>query len=198
MARPREFDEGVVLAAAAESFWIRGYEATSVRDLVETTGVTSASLYNAFGDKHSLYLRALDYYVEGSVSGRIERCKKLAPREAIVAFFGEIVRRSLGDRDHKGCMLVNAALDVAPHDPEFRVAVNRVLIRLEAFFLERVRAGQKDKTINRAVPADDIARHLLAVLLGIRVLARVRPEKPLLEGAVRSSLKILERKNESE
>ena len=73
------------------------------------------------------------------------------------------------------------------------MAVNRVLIRLEAFFLERVRAGQKDKTINRAVPADDIARHLLAVLLGIRVLARVRPEKQLLEGAVRSSLKILER-----
>src|ERR1700745_364388 len=128
MARPREFSEEAVLDAAVQCFWAHGYEATSVRDLIEKTGITGASLYNAFGDKRALYEKALDYYVEGSISDRIRRCQELAPRRAIGAFFSEILKRSLGDRQHKGCMLVNAALDVAPHDPDFRKIVAGVLV----------------------------------------------------------------------
>ena len=113
MARPREFDESAVLDAAVLCFWKQGYEATSVRDLVEHTGIAAASLYNAFGDKRALYEKALDHYVEDSIADRIRRCKSLPPLRAIEAFFEEIVKRSLDDRARKGCMLVNAALDVA-------------------------------------------------------------------------------------
>jgi TetR/AcrR family transcriptional repressor of nem operon len=192
MARPREFDEGAVLDAAVQCFWRRGYDATSVRDLIETTGLTAASLYNAFGDKRALYRKALDRYVENSIADRIRRCEALPPREAIDAFFAEILRRSLGDRQRKGCMLVNAALDVAPHDPGFKDAVALVLNRIEAFFLDRIRAGQADGTVARAVPAEDLARHLLGTLMGIRVLARVRPERALLDGAVTTALRLLD------
>ena len=79
MARPREFDEGAVLDAAVLCFWNRGYEATSVKDLVEKTGITAASLYNAFGDKRAIYEKALDHYVQGSVADRIRRCGALMP-----------------------------------------------------------------------------------------------------------------------
>jgi TetR/AcrR family transcriptional regulator, transcriptional repressor for nem operon len=192
MARPREFDEAAVLDAAAECFWSRGYEATSVRDLIERTGLTGASLYNAFGDKRALYEKALDHYVEGSIADRIRRCQELPPREAIGAFFAEILKRSLGDSQHKGCMLVNAALDVAPHDPGFQKIVAEVLARIERFFLDCVRAGQAGGAITRSVPAKDLARHLLGVLMGIRVLARVRPERALLEGVVRTALTLLD------
>lgn len=191
MARPREFDEEAVLGAAIQCFWNRGYEATSVRDLVEKTGITGASLYNAFGDKRALFRRALDHYVEGSVGQRIERCEQLPPRQAVEAFFAEIIQRSLADRERKGCMLVNAALDVAPHDREFQAAVVKVLARIESFFLESVRAGQADGTINASLPAEDLARHLLAVLMGIRVLARVRPERALLEGILKPAMDLL-------
>ena len=85
MARPREFDEGAVVDAAVLCFWRQGYEATSVKDLVERTGITAASLYNAFGDKRGIYRKALDHYVEGGVADRIRRCEALAPREAIGA-----------------------------------------------------------------------------------------------------------------
>jgi TetR/AcrR family transcriptional repressor of nem operon len=192
MARPREFDEEAVLDAAVQCFWTRGYEATSVRDLIEETGITGASLYNAFGDKRALYERALDHYVEGSISDRIRRCEDLAPREAIGAFFSEILRRSLGDRQHKGCMLVNAALDVARHDPDVQKIVAGVLVRMEAFFFNCVRAGQADGTITRSLSAENIARHLLGVLMGVRVLARVRPERALLEGVVVAALALLD------
>jgi TetR/AcrR family transcriptional repressor of nem operon len=191
MARPREFDEGTVLDAALLCFWRQGYEATSVRDLVEETGITAASLYNAFGDKRSLYEKALNHYVETSVADRIRRCEALPPRRAIEVFFEEIVKRSLNDRDRKGCMLVNAALDVAPHDRAFREVVAEVLVTIEAFFLACVRAGQADGTITRSLSAETLAQNLLGVLMGIRVLARVRPERALLEGVVAPALALL-------
>ncbi len=196
MARPREFDEEAVLDAAVQCFWARGYEATSVRDLIEKTGITGASLYNAFGDKRALYQRALDHYVEDSVVDRIRRCEALAPREAIGAFFAEIVRRSLDDHQHKGCMLVNAALDVAPNDPGFQRIVAAVLIRVEQFFLGRIEAGQADRTITRSLAAKTLAQHLLGVLMGVRVLARVRPERALLDGVVSGALALLHSQND--
>ncbi|MCU0730436.1 MAG: TetR/AcrR family transcriptional regulator [Hyphomonas sp.] len=198
MARPREFDEDAVLGAVIECFWNRGFEATSIRDLIETTGLTGASLYNAFGDKRALYQRALDHYVESSIADRIRRCEELPSLGGIEAFFDEIVRRSLADQDRKGCMLVNAALDVAPHDPDFRTIVAEVLSRIEGFFLCCVEAGQADGTVNSSMPASDIARNLLAVLMGVRVLARVRPEAALLEGAVASALTLVRGGAESE
>jgi TetR/AcrR family transcriptional repressor of nem operon len=195
MARPREFDEEDVLEAALQCFWARGFDKTSVKDLIDNTGLTAASLYNAFGDKRALYERALENYVEGSIADRIRRCQRLAPRDAIQTFFAEVLKRSLGDRERKGCMLINAALEVAPHDPDFRKAVGGVLTRIEGFFLERLRAGQADGTVTRSLSAEDHARHLLGVLIGVRVLARVRPEPRLLEGAVRVALAALERPN---
>lgn len=175
-----------------QCFWARGYEATSVRELVEQTGITGASLYNAFGDKRALYERVLDRYVEASILDRIRRCETLEPREAISAFFAEIVRRSLEDRQHKGCMLVNAALDVAPHDPDFQKIVGGVLVRMEAFFLGRVRAGQADGVIALSLPAETLAQHLLGVVMGLRVMARVRPERVLLEGMVCAAMALLD------
>ena len=191
MARPREFDEEAVLDAAVQCFWSRGYEATSIRDLIKQTGLTGASLYNAFGDKRAFYRRALDHYVQGSIGERIRRCEAMKPRAAIEAFFAEILKRSLEDADHKGCMLVNTALDVAPHDPAFREAVAGVLSRIEAFFLSSIRQGQADGSITSLQTADDLARHLLGVLMGVRVLARVRPEQDLLEGVLRPALALL-------
>lgn len=191
MARPREFDEEAVLDSVVQCFWSRGYEATSIRDLIASTGITGASLYNAFGDKRTLYERALGHYVEGSIAERIQRCQDLSPREAIEAFFEEILARSLGDRQHKGCMLVNAALEVAPDDPDFQKIVAGVLVRIEAFFLTCVETGQGDGTIARSLPAETLARHLLGALMGIRVLARVRPEQALLEGIVAGALALL-------
>jgi TetR/AcrR family transcriptional repressor of nem operon len=191
MARPREFEEGAVLDAAVLCFWAQGYDATSVKDLVARTGLTAASLYNAFGDKRALYQKALDHYVEAGISDRILRCEALPPLAAIEAFFDEILTRSLEDPDRKGCMLVNAALDVAPHDPEFRTAVATVLSRIEAFFLRCLEAGQADGTITRSQAAATLAQHLLGILMGIRVLARVRPERPLLQGILTPAMALL-------
>jgi TetR/AcrR family transcriptional regulator, transcriptional repressor for nem operon len=192
MARPREFDDEAVLDAAIQCFWSRGYEATSVKDLIDKTGITAASLYNAFGDKRTLFRTALEQYVEGGIGERMRRCETRPPREAIGAFFEEILSRSLSDRERKGCMLVNSALEMAPHDAEFRKIIASVLDRIERFFLNCIKAGQADGTITRSISGEHLACHLLGVLMGVRVLARVRPERALLEGAVAPALAMLD------
>jgi TetR/AcrR family transcriptional repressor of nem operon len=193
MARPREFEEAAALDAAILCFWARGYEATSIRDLTRHMGITGASLYNAFGDKRSLYQRALDHYVEHGSVERVSRLEAdMAPRQAIAAFFDEIIERSLGDPQRKGCLLVNAAVEVAPHDSGFQKIVADVLIQIEGFFRRCVTAGQRDGSISIAQSADDLARLLLGLLLGIRVLARARPERDLLEGMLRPAFALLD------
>jgi TetR/AcrR family transcriptional repressor of nem operon len=193
MARPREFDEQSVLDAAVQCFWTRGYEATSVRDLADHMEMTGASLYNAFGDKRALFRRALEHYVEQGFGERVRRLEgQLAPRQAIEAFFCEIIERSLNDKQRKGCMLVNSALEVAPHDPELRQVVADFQSQVESFFRRCVEAGQREKTIGAGQPAKDLARLFLGVLMGIRVLARSRPERELLEGLIRPVLALLD------
>jgi TetR/AcrR family transcriptional repressor of nem operon len=193
MARPREFDEAAVLDAAIQQFWLRGYEATSVRDLADQMGIAGASLYNAFGDKRALYERSLNRYLDQTFRERIRRLEHgLPPRDAIVAFLQEIIKRSLNDKQRLGCLLVNSALESAPHDSELREIVATFLTEVESFFLRCVTSGQRDETISKSQSADDLARTLLGALLGIRVLARVRPDRKLLEGLVRPVFALLD------
>jgi len=190
MARPRAFDEDAALNAATDRFWRHGYAATSVRDLGAAMGLSAPSLYNAFGDKHALFARCLDAYLERRLRERIRRLEAMqAPRQAIETFLDDIVARSLSDP--RGCLLVNSALEVAPHDPEIGAVVASRLEEVEAFFHRCIRAGQADGTIGRAHRAADLARLLLTTVMGLRVLARARPEPALLRGAARQALALL-------
>jgi TetR/AcrR family transcriptional repressor of nem operon len=149
-----------------------------------------ASLYNAFGDKRSLFVRCLDRYLDGGMRERTKRLEESRPpREAIETFIEEVVRRSL--RDRRGCLMVNSALEVGPHDREIGAAVSRRLGELEAFFRRCVEAGRRDGSICPVGDAADVARLLLATVMGLRVLARARPERGLLEGAARQALALL-------
>jgi TetR/AcrR family transcriptional repressor of nem operon len=194
MPRPREFDETSALNAAMECFWRRGYEATSLRDLTAAMGLTAPSIYNAFGDKQQLFGRALEQYLEHTTRERLRRLQEeLPPKEAIQRFFAEIVDHSINDRQCKGCFLVNSALEVAPHDAKCRAVIAAQFENIETFFRQCILAGQADGTISPDIEAGDVARLLLGVLLGIRVLARTMPRRENLEGAARPALAMLDK-----
>lgn len=194
MARPREFDEGTAIEAAMQRFWAAGYAATSVRDLGEAMGLGQASIYNAFGDKQTLFAQCLDRYLDANMRARLSRLEKtLAPREAIETFLTGIVERSLENR--LGCMLANVALEVAPHDTEIAAVVAQRMSELEAFFRRCVIAGQRDGSISPEPNASDVARLLLTTVMGLRVLARGHPKRAVLEGAARQALAVLGKPN---
>ncbi len=193
MARPREFDEVTALEAAIECFWHRGYEATSVRDLAAKMGLSAPSLYNAYGDKHALFVQALEHYLDHSARALIKQLESsLPPKQAIRRFIEEIIERSVNDRERRGCFLINSALEVAPHDRELGALIADRLAEIEAFFYRSIKTAQADGAISRDRVARDLARLLLGVLLGIRVLARSKPERALLQGVARPALALLD------
>jgi TetR/AcrR family transcriptional repressor of nem operon len=193
MARPREFDETSALNAAIDCFWRRGYEATSVRDLAVAMGLSSPSVYNAFGDKRALFVRSLEHYLDCSPRARIKRLEtSLPPEIAVRRFIEEIVDRSLSDPERRGCFLINSALEVAPHDEELRALIAGRLGEIEAFFRRSIERAQSNGTVPANRSAKDLARLLLGVLLGIRVLARSKPDRALLEGVARPALALLD------
>lgn len=166
-----------------------------MRDLAASMGMSAPSLYNAFGDKQGLFARALELYLDCNARERVRRLESsLPPKDAIRQFFAEIIEHSIGDRERKGCFLVNSALEVAPHQKELGAIIAKQFGEIEAFFKRCILAAQADGTAPpHGVDANDTARLLLGVLLGVRVLARSVPNRSLLEGAVRPALALLDR-----
>jgi len=193
MARPREFNEEIALGAAIECFWRHGYEATSVRDLAAAMRISGPSLYNAFGDKRALFAKALESYLNQSARAMIKRVEEsLPPKEAVRRFLDEIIESSVSDRERRGCFLINSALEVAPHDSELGEFIADRFGEIEAFFYRSIKAAQAEGAIPRGRAPRDLARLLLGVLLGIRVLARSKPNRALLEGIARPALSLLD------
>ena len=193
MARRKAVDEERAIDKAVDCFWSRGYEATSVRDLGEAMGIGGASLYNAFGDKRGLFVKCLERYANRSSRERMARIEeKHAPKEAIRTFLNEIIERSLKDPDCKGCLLVNSALDVAPHDAAIGKAVAGYLDEIRDFFRRNIEAARRAGAAPRTVDAEAVSGHLLGVLMGIRALARVKPDRKLLESVARPALALLD------
>jgi len=193
MARAKAFNEDRALDAAVDCFWLRGYEGTSVRDLTAAMGIGGPSLYNAYGDKRELFERSLRRYAERSMRERIARLEAAhRPKEAITAFVAEIVDRSLKDPKRKGCLLVNAALDVAPHDAKVGRMVSGYLDEIRGFFRRNIEAARKAGQVPRRTDPEAVSGHLLGVIMGIRVLARTGADRRLLESVARPALELLE------
>ncbi len=176
----KQFDVDVALSRAMNAFWARGYEATSVQHLVGAMGINRGSLYATFGDKRRLFLAALRKYDREHREGGLSAlAADNGPRAAILAAFeGAIEATAGGNRD--GCLLVNSALELSPHDPEVAAVVAEGLRETEAFFRDRIEAGQAQGEIPAELAAQDTARALLGLFVGLRVLSRGRPEPPLL------------------
>lgn len=173
-------------------FWRNGYMATSTRDLATEMGIGGVSLYNAFGDKRTLFTRALERYQSSVVRTYLaEIARDCRPPDILPAFFADIIEQSLGDRERRGCLLVNAALEVAPHDAAIAAQIAPSLNEIETFFRRTLRAGHRDGSIPKVCRADEAAKLMPGVLVGLRVLARAKPERAQLEGVVAPMLALL-------
>lgn len=190
MGRPRSFNETAILSAAVDAFRSFGYGGTSTRELVKRTGLNQPSLYNAFGDKRSLYRRALEHYLDCSVRDRIRRLEAMAdPGLAVTRFFAEVLDRVVDDPLHRGCLLVNSALEANGQDASMRQAVFDELDSIRLFFQDRLHAFSLQRLGAVGIDASKGANHLLSVLLGIRVWARINSDPTCVTEAIDTALK---------
>ena len=139
----KNFDADQALTKAMGAFWSRGYEATSISDLVGCMGINRGSLYATFGDKRSLFIRALRHYGAVYLGQWVDALTKAhGPRGAIIAAFERAAAAALEDDARDGCLLINTALELSPHDGEVAEFVGACLTEMEGFFRGRIEAAQ--------------------------------------------------------
>jgi TetR/AcrR family transcriptional regulator, transcriptional repressor for nem operon len=170
MARHKEFDPDQALDKAMRLFWERGYEKTSVQDLVERTGVHKRSMYDTFGDKHSLYLRSLDRYVGAARADLDATLDGVgSPREALRT----VLATSIGNGvDPRGCFAVTSASETALADPEVAHRVGDFFAASERLILDLVREGQRAGEIPARHDPEALATALHNGWIGVRIQAR--------------------------
>ena len=190
MGRPREFDRDEALDRAVQVFWTRGFERTSVEDLTESMGIQRGSLYAAFGDKHQLFLEALDRYEERFYRDTLRFLEEGPAREGIRRVFAQVVSDCACGGGAKGCFITNTAVALAEDDPETASRVRSNLRRLEGAF-EAALTRAEPVTLRGREPKA-LARFLTTSLQGLRVLSRCCVELDVLNDAVEVTLSVLD------
>ena len=186
MARPRQFAVDEVLDQAMAAFWVKGYEATTLDDIEIATGLGRGSLYGAFGCKRTLFLLAVERYLKTAIDRSIAVLDPAVGKAAITTFFRRAIDEALADRQRRGCMLTNCAVELAAHDREVAVSVGHHLDRLERVFARVIESAQARGEIKGGQSPERLARLLVATVQGLQVLARARPDPAWLDDIVQA------------
>lgn len=193
MGRPAAFDRDTVLDAAMHVFWRKGFEATSVQDLVDATGLNRGSLYNEFDDKAGLFQAVIQHYALTAPSrALLEAVKTGAPRPTIQTFFKSLIKRAANDDDRKGCLLTNTAAELCARDAHIAHWIGDAMQRLEDGLTTLIKRGQKDGTIATDRSARTLARFLLGCAQGMLVLAKATNNPRVLKDVADTALAALD------
>jgi len=193
MARQKEFDPDEVLHKAMEVFWARGYEGTSIQDLVTHMGINRQSIYDTFGDKHTLFLKALDRYREiqsGKVFDVLDRPGSV--KRNVRALFQEVVDGALSEESRRGCFVGNAMSELAGRCKETAARTRNSVASAEKMFQRALRRGKEQGELSGVRDPRAVARFLYVNLQGLLLLAKATRDRRLLSDVVNVTLSVLE------
>src|SRR2546421_12879866 len=181
MARPKEFDPERALAKAMNLFWRLGYENTSLEAIMKETGIARQSLYDTFGDKRALYLKAMAHYRDQS---NAQMQKMLNETPSVKDGFGKLLYGLAGEtreQHERGCLLLSANLQRDPKDAVVKDFLQDNQVRVEAIFVQALRRAQKQGELS---PKDDpaaLGRFFVVTIQGMRAMARLKSDRRALE-----------------
>jgi TetR/AcrR family transcriptional repressor of nem operon len=190
LPRTKQFEPQEALDAAMHLFWRKGYGATSMRDLLDAMCIGRGSFYDTFGDKHALFLAALDRFEEARTSW-FDEALEGSGLDGIEEVFRRTVDGLVGFEPRRGCFLANTAVELAPHDAEVAARISRYVRRTEEAFTGALVRAQGAGEIPAEGDPKVLARFLVSNLHGLRVLARAGSDRRTLEDAARVALRTL-------
>ena len=193
MSRHKEFNRDEALQKAMEVFWSQGYEAASINNLVKHMGINRQSLYDTFGDKHTLYLQAIDRYRE--VEGRkifelLERPGSV--KKTLRQLFQSVVEESLRDQARRGCFIGNAMSELAGRCPETAARACGNMAAVEEALYRTLLRGRKNGEIRNGRDLRAVARYLYSSLQGLQLMAKATQDRKTLEDIVKVTLSALD------
>lgn len=192
MARLREFDTDVVLDAAMQTFWLHGYEATSLADLMAATGLQKGSIYKAFKDKHSLFMLALQRYLDQSNGlHRQYLVDAVSPRAGISGWLQAIVSLRGNDQARRGCFMLNSLVELAPHDAAVKTLLDEHLCHVQMLLTRAIAKGQSLGEFRADIPAEELSLLVLNLLQGLVTRSKGTVAVGSLHQQVETLLKLL-------
>ena len=193
MARPREFDSTEALGKALDLFWTKGYEATSLNDLVLSMGLSKSSFYLTFGSKHDVFLSSIEHYNNTMTAQIVSVAQLESPaRKLISSLFNRAISRVSEEGGLRGCFLNNCAVEVAYKDAKAARKINSGFRLVEETFFLLVQRGQLEGDINKSKDARALARYLNSSLNGLFVSAKANYSQNSLGDIVQLSLAALD------
>ena len=193
MARQKEFNRDEVLHKAMEVFWTRGYVGSSIQDLVKHMGINRQSIYDTFGDKHSLFLQALDRYREiqsRKIFEVLERPGSM--KKNLRQLFEEVVARSLSAEGRRGCFVGNSMSELAGRCKETATRTCNSVASAEKVFQKALQRGKEQGELRRVSDTRAVARFLYSNLQGLLLMAKATRDRKLLNDVVKVTLSVLD------
>lgn len=170
---------------AMDVFWSRGYHATALPDLLRATKLSRGSLYAAFGDKHSLFLRALDRYIADALARMdVEFNPGNDPVDGLQAYLAGYVERTSGSNGRRGCLLVATAMELAGGDADVGRRVARFFKAMEAKVTEALSRAKAAGRLADGIEPATAARVLVCFVEGLRVVGKTAPARTTSQAAV--------------
>lgn len=188
----KQFDPEVALTKAMEVFWARGYEAASLSELLKNMGIGKKSLYDTFGNKRSLFLKALEHYARTTIQSLRDR---LSAPGSPLAHLKQVLRDMQeihGKPGSCGCMLGTNIADFSTNDEAIASVLRGYLKQIEDAFAAAITRAQKAGEIDAAANPRALACLLLCTTQGMALLGRVLDDDTLLEGTVQATMTLLE------
>ncbi|MFT7545997.1 MAG: TetR/AcrR family transcriptional repressor of nem operon [Gammaproteobacteria bacterium] len=189
MSRIKEFDEEQALNGAMELFWKKGYSATSIDDIVISTGVSRSGLYSSFGDKKSFFMKALDHYRTKVIHVLMEELfSDSAGLQSIFNHF-DMIRNRIGTEEAKyGCLACNASIELAFHDVEISCKATSFVDSIRIAFRRALARAKSEGEIKEGANIDSLADHLTNTMLGIAVLSKSALAETMIKNVIDTAL----------
>ncbi len=185
MPRSPEYDRCQVVDQAMAVFWERGYGKTSIGDLVDATGLKPGSLYAAFGSKKGIYLEVLEEYHRGFVIRIRELARSGSPKmPAVRELLQTIAEDAVSGRDQRGCLSVNALLEMSGHDPDIAARLDTHNAGVRVAFAEVLAAAQERGEIPDSSDPMALAAFLVSNIWGMRVMCKARADAAAMEAVI--------------
>jgi TetR/AcrR family transcriptional repressor of nem operon len=189
VVRTKEFDENAVLLKGMRLFWDQGYEKTSMQELVSHMGIHKGSMYDTFGDKKSLYIKALKHYSERLEQSYKLRMVGLSAKEAIRMLFERAIYP--GEESPVGCFIVNTAVELAKHDAEANDCVHQFWDYSEQLMRDLIIEGQQSGEISNLLNAEWLSQYLNNALIGLRVMVKTITDREKLFQIIEVNLSVI-------
>ncbi|MDJ0690817.1 MAG: TetR/AcrR family transcriptional regulator [Xenococcaceae cyanobacterium MO_188.B32] len=189
----KQFEPEVALQRAMEVFWARGYEAASLAELLQNMGISRKSMYDTFGNKQSLFLKALDQYAQTRLRSIREQLLALGSPLRNIEQLLQSMQKTHGKPGSKGCMLGTCAADFNTSDVEIAPILRSYYHQLENIYYEAISQAQAAGELNPKASARDLARMLLCTTQGMALVGRVLDRETIPQSVVLMTIEALKK-----